>query len=742
MITRLARSRNIFAIVLIAYLGVTIAVLWNLVSQINTAVPGGAETDFHQFLWGFWWIGYALQQGQSPLWSNYVLYPHVSNMALHTLAANWYPIFAVLEPLIGRVATLNVMVVLCFLFSGMAMFGWLRRLLGASGPATVVAFIGGLAFAFSPYLLVHSSWAQLNLTPIWWFPLILLLWDELAFPRRLPRWASAVLLGLACWGLWLTDLEYVVWAPIGVGGYVLWTLWATRRNGRWLPIVGWGVVAAAIMLGLAWFYPLAALLQVNLDPNEYPPAGLGTIRTFSVPLSALFGLAPNVPTRTLGHVLVWLVWMVVALWVIGRLTRRPALLGNTSTSATLGDDSIRGRPYPGRWLWLLLVLPPLIMALGPDTTIAGIDVPLPYLVLHTLLKGQHRVPSRFTGATFAMLITFLAVAWTPLLARLAARRRIVSGFAAGAISIALLADAGAFAPFPVRFMPDWDIYHQIAQDKRDFVIMDVPVGTQYGWTGIGKGYFFMYYGPVHQHRMINGWISRIPWSAFLFYRDSPLFSWLADASAPDEQGRAAAGEQLEKYLREWPIGYVILHRDWVPTEHQDDWIGWLNTRPGLCPAAISQDTNLIWWRSRSLGCDPAPITDRIALGTPADWTVIGNGWYQQEIIGGPAGRWAGQTASLRVTLQPDTAYELTFTALPFGENRTLKLGGAKWSSEEIRLTPGDWHTYKVTIPAGALAGSLLYLQHNGAASPAQLGLSTDNRSLAVAYGSFTFRPAA
>src|SRR5579859_6980216 len=204
------------------------------------------------------------------------------------------------------------------------MFGWLHRILPATATANVIAFIGGLAFAFSPYLFIYSSWAQFNLTPIWWFPVLLLLLDELAFPRRLPRLLTAILLGLACWGLWLTDLEYVVWVPITLIGFVIWLLWATRRRREWVKVLAWSAVATAIMLVLAWFYPLGALLQVNWDPNEFPPAGLETIRSFSVPLSALFGLAPDVPNATYGHVLVWLAWGAIILGVFGVIFRKGA----------------------------------------------------------------------------------------------------------------------------------------------------------------------------------------------------------------------------------------------------------------------------------------------------------------------------------------------------------------------------------------------------------------------------------
>jgi hypothetical protein len=303
--------------------------------------------------------------------------------------------------------------------------------------------------------------------------------------------------------------------------------------------------------------------------------------------------------------------------------------------------------------------------------------------------------------------------------------------------MALLADVGAFQPFPIREVPDYAIHHQIANEPGDFVVMDVPVGTQYGWTGIGKGYFSMYYGSVHQHRMVNGWLARIPYSTLAYYINSPLFSWLAGARdlSPDEREQAAA--EFDSHLRDWPVGYVIAYRSWMTPEQQNQWIGWLNERPGLCPAETTAEADLIWWRAESLGCNVTQPTAQLDMGTPADWAVIGGGWYGPEVIGGPMGRWAGETAVLRLTIDPNADYELTFSALGFDQGRTVTLTGAGDFAETITVTSDDWHDYRVTLPAGALPDSLLTLRHNGVNSAQALGLSPDARLLSAAYSHFT-----
>jgi hypothetical protein len=753
----LERPWLLFGMVFAAYTLIAIVALWNLLSRIATAVPFGPYTDYHQFLWGFWWIGYAFQHGQSPLWSNYVLFPHTHNMSVHTLAALWWPIYAVLEPLIGYVAAGNILVLLNFPFAGSGMFVWLRRKLGPGREAVVIAFLGGLAFAFTFYLMAHATYMQLNLTPIFWFPVILVLWDEIADPRWMRRPVTAVLLGLALWGLWLSDLEYVIWVPITIGGYSLWTLWVTRKQRRWVPLVVWAIVSIIIMLGLAWIYPLGALLQVRWDPNEFPPAGLGTLRAYSLPLPALIGLAPLFESRTLGRFPVWLAWAAIVLSVVETVRQRRnvpapnrtdkslvnAESSNPEAPPTKPESTAKLNFQPSKWLWLVLMLPPIVMALGPDITIGNITIPLPYLALHGLLNGQHRSPSRFTGGGEAMLITFLAVAWAPWFIRLARQRQFWAGAVAVLVALITLTEVGAFSPFPIKVMRDYEIYHQIGQDKREFVIMDIPVGVHHGFTGMGKGQIAMFYGPVHQHPMINGWLSRMPHSWLVYYLNSPLYAWLAGAYTPNTDERNHAAWELDKYTREYRVGYVFVHRDWIhdwlPESWERDWIGWLNMHPSLCPAQISDDGLLVWWRARWLKCD-LETTTQILPGAVMSWTAVGPGWYSVETIGGPSARWAEKEAGLRVVLDPNTAYEVTFSAVAFDKERTVTLGSQNWSSPAIAISVGDWRDYTVTIPAGVVAQEYLFLHHNTSDSPAALGQSDDKRSLAVAYRSIVFRP--
>lgn len=781
-----AKLRHPVVWAFLLYTLLAIVGLWALVSRFGSAVPYAVSTDYYQFHWNYWWMQTAMTGGLDMARSDYVLYPHMNDLVLHTLTPIWLPVYMIIEPLLGRHAALNLMVLLSFPLTGVTMAVWLRRVLtplltspagrggnqihhNAGHIVWGMAILGGLVYAFSPYMLDHAANSHLNLTALWWFPLALLLWDEIAFEppptdlRSAPSPASrggsqvghgdstsplmksashwgvsrpvlAVLMGLALWGMALSDLQYAIWLPFLLGPVVLWTLWAKRRARAWLPLVLWGAVAVGIGLVLIYVWPLHALLQVegSSNPYEFPPAGLHTVRWYALPPSALVGLAPVGDDRTLGRVFVWLMWLAVMGGVGAiRAGLSPAPTLKPASDGTRPNDGRQERPWPSRWFWLIFAVPPLLLSLGPDLFIGETRIVLPYLWLHDLFAGQYRNPVRFGQPAVVLLLTFAVLVFTPLLLWIGENRRgrRLVPVLLGGVALVLLIDGGLFAPFPATVLPQYDVHQTIAAEEADFVVLDVPVGTHNGWTGIGTGHYTMYYGPDHEHRAVNGTLSRTPWSTLNDYMESPLFSWLAGtADLVDEE----AAVEFQTYLAEWPVGYVIAYLDWLTEEQRQAYLPWLNGQAGLCPAEANAEATVLYWRAEHLGCDPAQTTT-IPLGGPLSWLYLGPGWYRPENVGGPAARWVAQAADLRVVLDPAVAYDLVFQAAAFGEGRTVTIQAGDWTSDPISLT-NDWQTYTVPVPAGTVVDGWLRLVHNAAEE------SADGRLLAAAYSELSFAP--
>jgi len=129
----------------------------------------------------------------------------------------------------------------------------------------------------------------------------------------------------------------------------------------------------------------------------------------------------------------------------------------------------------------------------------------------------------------------------------------------------------------------------------------------------------------------------------------------------------------------------------------------------------------------------------IDIGDEADGRYLGQGWFRPEDIGGTSGRWAGETftSTLRVTLEPASAYQLRFRALAYPAEQSVTLRIAGREVGRVSLAQG-WAEYEIALAADVIpAGETTTLEfiHAIARSPfdATGGGSSDTRLLTAAY---------
>ncbi len=289
-----------------------------------------------------------------------------------------------------------------------------------------------------------------------------------------------------------------------------------------------GVLAIGIMLALAWFIgPLQPLLKV--DMSAFAPLSYQTARDFALSLKV---------------------------WEWQHQTGEPRGFGILFTLITIMALFIRAKDRR-RWFWLIVALPPLILALGPDITFGGTRLPLPFRWVYSLTDGQYRVPARFVPvATFA-LIVFAGQAFTPWIAHL--RRPAWRGLLVGVVMLAYLADTHTFIPLATKSPPQpYQFYTMMRHENADYVVLEVPTSPAsgtfiLGWQSMQSWHpEAMFYGITHEKRMVSGLLSRIPGFEEWYYKLSPLLAWLGgerglepnSASAElDTAGRRSVGRR-------------------------------------------------------------------------------------------------------------------------------------------------------------------------------------------------------
>jgi hypothetical protein len=162
------------------------------------------------FLWFFQWPATALAHGQNPFFSTALFHPSGINLLAQTSVTGLSIPLVPVTWIWGPVASLNVASTVVPALSAFTAFVVIRRW----APWTPAAFVGGLLYGFSPFVLSSLEFAHLMTAALMLLPLILAVLDEILIRQRhSPVWAG-VLLGLLLFGQFFLSSEMLAIAAV------------------------------------------------------------------------------------------------------------------------------------------------------------------------------------------------------------------------------------------------------------------------------------------------------------------------------------------------------------------------------------------------------------------------------------------------------------------------------------------------------------------------------------------------
>ena len=295
---------------------------------------------------------------------------------------------------------MTVIIVVAAVLNGFLFYWFLRR----TGVATSLALVGGMALQCVPLVRYFYYNTHINLMDWFWLPAQLMLWQQIVDSAQTKRWRRllfwSAVQGVALYGLALTDHQFPIFTAFVLVPYGLLTLW---RSSQRIAVIAAGLLIVGITLTLLWVAgPLPHMLSFT-----------GTLAPGPV------DERPGVPFPR-GYLSVDSVWWEWDTPTLGGFVTVAVLISLIAALTPLRRHMARGR-----WFWFAVMIPPLLLSMGPDIVVFGQTIPMPYRLLHTLTNGMLRMPWRLAPIYIFAAMIFVGMTWTPLMPRLRSRRLLI-----------------------------------------------------------------------------------------------------------------------------------------------------------------------------------------------------------------------------------------------------------------------------------------------------------------------------
>lgn len=356
----------------------------------------GQGGDALQSMWFLAWPPFAIAHGLNPFFSQWMRAEAGVNLLWNAsnelLGIVFWPVLA----LAGPVAEFNTAILVSVFLSAWSAYYAALRLLKSRG----AAFVVGLLYAFSPYMIAHLAGGHLNLVAVFVPPLLLVVLYEAVHKQERSCWRIGVFLGILLAAQFFISQELlateVLMSVVGVALYCA-ARWRSLNRSWWRYF--WTVILVGVCLDVILLaYPLAMQFfgPWRVHGAVQPPGVyVADMLNFFVPgpVQRLTTHGANLLTRHF----------------TGNLAEADDYMGIPLLLLLVGTAAYLWRWGLGRWALAMICVTGLL-TMGGHLHVGGVvgHVPLPWhLVSHLSLFGDI-LPARM--GVYLYLFCGLAVA--------------------------------------------------------------------------------------------------------------------------------------------------------------------------------------------------------------------------------------------------------------------------------------------------------------------------------------------
>lgn len=540
------------------FIVISIAFTWPLILNMNNV----SGMDDYIFVHSFWWFKKSLFSFNPSFFSDYILYPQGASLAFHATTFSNFLLTLPVSLIFGVNIAVNTAYLFTLILSAYTAFLLAFELTGSKPAALIAAVI----FAFNPFHVSIQGRAHLHISTLQWIPLYFLMFKR-AIERDEKKWAIFAGIGMGL--IILTDQMQTI--SVGIITALAVPLLFFRKDfdlKRVIPVL-------AIMAGVAFLtsgiYLYEAIREIISHPEatKVGPMEHGGANMFSGDLLVYF-----IPPA---HHPLWGKWF--ADYAPHRENAAffgyiPLFLAITGAVRFFKKGTVKFIVGVTFLFWVLSL--GTYLHINNEWEWGGNIFALPFLYLTDLpLIGDIRTPCRFH------MITILGIS---ILASYGLKGLLEMGkIATQYVRLTFVISALIvleFLPVPqlVTATPTPALYKEMAKDKEDYTVLELPMAR---WSGIqrngsGNPAILMYYQTVHGKRIFNGHISRLPIEV-LDFKD-PLLDLFSRLSSQDNfragrklgdpteaeflQVRKTASDLSkgsEEFFKRYDIRYIVLH---------------------------------------------------------------------------------------------------------------------------------------------------------------------------------------
>lgn len=541
------------------YLIIALIFTWPLALNLSRAVPS-IEPLYPQYknmgdeyagIWSVWQFKKAIQDKENFFFVKYIFYPlgADSSIADHNLAPSLLalPFIALTDNLI---IVYNAIIILSFVLSAYSMYLLADYLLRNK----YAAFLSGVIFSFSSAKIAHALAAHIAIISLQWLPLFILFFLKIFKEKERPL--NYFLAGLFFLFVTLTSYYLVIMLVIFIIFWLLLNLKLARKNmgrllkfGIFLFLMHLPITAVLINAIRQGYFPKG---QGNFEMAYYYGADLlgffvpGFFHSFLKDKVRVFyeHLSGNAWEHT-----TYIGYAVLCLFLFSLYKLR-----KNREVRTLSIMSS---------IFFVLSLGAVLWVGGKPLRIADKLIFFPqYLFRFLPIFNNIRLPSRF----YLMMMLFISLICGYGL-KFIMEKYQRKGRPVLFIFLSLVVLENLSLPLPLNKLYVPLAYREIAKEKEDFSIIDIPF-----WLGSSvkiRGFCWttpQFYQAIHHKNILGGNLGRIPDFIYDYYPRLPVIGTilkLEEEKPVSEKEEQFDRENLEALVNFLDLKYVVIPKEFI-----------------------------------------------------------------------------------------------------------------------------------------------------------------------------------